>query len=49
MGSSPIAFTLTHEDPAYLQIIYHYSVNYLKYIELKNFVGHQVWTLKSVH
>ena len=29
----------TSEDPAYLQITYHY-VDYLKYTELKSFSGH---------
>ena len=39
---------LTCEDPAYLQITYHY-VHYLKYTELKSFFGHQVWVPKPVY
>ena len=40
--------SLTHEEPAYLQITYYY-VCYLKYTELKSFFGHQVWVFKLVY
>ena len=39
--------SLTREEPAYLQISYHY-VYYIKYTELKSFFGHQVWAPKLV-
>ena len=37
--------SFTSEDPAYLQITYHY-VYCLKYTELKSFLGHWVWVPK---
>ena len=40
--------SLTREDPAYLQITYH-CVFYLKYTELKSFLGHRVWAPKTVY
>ena len=39
--------SLSHEDPAYLQITYHY-VYFLKYTELKHFLGHWVRAPKPV-
>ena len=40
--------SLTLEDPAYLQITYHY-VYYLKCTELKSFFWHRVWVPKPVY
>ena len=40
--------SLTREDAAYLQSIYHY-VYCLKYTELKSFFGHRVWAPKPVY
>ena len=40
--------SLTREDPAYLQITYHY-VYYLNYTELKSFFGYRVWAPKLVY
>ena len=40
--------SLTHEEPAYLQITYYY-VCYLRYTELKSFFEHQVWVCKLVY
>ena len=40
--------SLPREDPAYLQITYHY-LYFLKYAELKSFLGHQVWVPELVY
>ena len=40
--------SLTHPEPTYLQITFHY-VYYLKYTELKNFFGHRIWAPKPVY
>ena len=40
--------SLTHEEPAFLQITYHYVYD-LKYTELKIFFGHHVWAPKLVY
>ena len=40
--------SLTHEDPTYLQITYHY-VHYFKYTELESFFQQQVWAPKLVY
>ena len=39
--------SFTREDPAYLQVTYHY-VYCSKYTELKSFFGHWVWAPKPV-
>ena len=46
--STQLYTSSTHEDPAYLQVIYH-SVHYLKYTELESFFGHQVWVPRPVY
>ena len=40
--------SLTCEEPAFLQITYHY-VYYLKYTKLKIFFGHHNWAPKLVY
>ena len=45
--SMQLCASLTHEDPAYLQITHHY-VYFLDYNEQKSFFGHQLWVPKPV-